>query len=90
MVLSVGTPGSGYCGYFRGGICVRGPEETQLETDRRLINQRIKMRKGRLDEVQKSRECKCVAHPLRKLGFQCGHLLTFFCRTESDNAILVD
>ena len=41
---------------FRGGIGVRGPGETQLETDRRLINQRIKMLKGRLDDVQKSRE----------------------------------
>ncbi|HJP59715.1 MAG TPA: GTPase HflX [Gemmatimonadaceae bacterium] len=41
---------------FRGGIGVRGPGETQLETDRRLINQRIRMLKGRLGEVQKSRE----------------------------------
>src|SRR5204862_5224699 len=41
---------------FRGGIGVRGPGETQLETDRRLINQRIKMLKQRLTEVQKSRE----------------------------------
>ncbi|MEO8910758.1 MAG: GTPase HflX [Gemmatimonadaceae bacterium] len=40
---------------FRGGIGVRGPGETQLETDRRLINQRIKILKGRLDDVQKSR-----------------------------------
>jgi GTP-binding protein HflX len=41
---------------FRGGIGVRGPGETQLETDRRLINNRIKLLKGRLGEVQKSRE----------------------------------
>jgi GTP-binding protein HflX len=41
---------------FRGGIGVRGPGETQLETDRRLINQRIKLLKGRLDDVQKSRQ----------------------------------
>ena len=41
---------------FRGGIGVRGPGETQLETDRRLINQRIKILKQRLGEVQKSRE----------------------------------
>jgi GTP-binding protein HflX len=40
---------------FRGGIGVRGPGETQLETDRRLINQRIKILKQRLVEVQKSR-----------------------------------
>jgi len=40
---------------FRGGIGVRGPGETQLETDRRLINHRIKLLKERLVEVQKGR-----------------------------------
>jgi len=40
---------------FRGGIGVRGPGETQLETDRRLINNRIKVLKQRLAEVHKSR-----------------------------------
>lgn len=40
---------------FRGGIGVRGPGETQLETDRRLINNRIKVLKQRLGEVHKSR-----------------------------------
>src|SRR3984893_6744848 len=40
---------------FRGGVGVRGPGETQLETDRRLINQRIKLLKNRLDDVQTSR-----------------------------------
>lgn len=40
---------------FRGGIGVRGPGETQLETDRRLINHRIKLLKDRLRDVQKGR-----------------------------------
>jgi GTPase len=40
---------------FRGGIGVRGPGETQLETDRRLINHRIKVLKERLRDVQKGR-----------------------------------
>jgi len=40
---------------FRGGIGMRGPGETQLETDRRLINTRIKLLKGRLRDVQKGR-----------------------------------
>ena len=31
---------------FRGGIGMRGPGETQLETDRRLINHRIKLLQG--------------------------------------------
>ena len=41
---------------FRGGIGVRGPGETQLETDRRLINHRIKLLKERLEQVERSRE----------------------------------
>ena len=40
---------------FRGGIGVRGPGETQLETDRRLINHRIKLLKERLQHVQQNR-----------------------------------
>ncbi len=43
---------------FRGGIGVRGPGETQLETDRRLINNRIRLLKMRLTDVQKSREVR--------------------------------
>jgi len=41
---------------FRGGIGMRGPGETQLETDRRLINNRIRLLRARLADVQKSRE----------------------------------
>jgi GTP-binding protein HflX len=41
---------------FRGGIGVRGPGETQLETDRRLIGHRIKVLKERMDEVKRARE----------------------------------
>ncbi len=41
---------------FRGGIGVRGPGETQLESDRRLVGQRIKLLKDRLADVQRSRE----------------------------------
>jgi GTPase len=40
----------------KGGIGLRGPGETQLETDRRLIGQRIKMIKGRLLKVHKQRQ----------------------------------
>ena len=41
---------------YRGGIGMRGPGETQLETDRRLINHRIKVLRSRLEDVQRSRE----------------------------------
>ena len=40
---------------FRGGIGMRGPGETQLETDRRLINNRIKLLKERLVDVTRAR-----------------------------------
>ncbi len=40
---------------FRGGIGMRGPGETQLETDRRLIGNRIRVLRDRLADVQKSR-----------------------------------
>jgi GTPase len=39
----------------RGGIGMRGPGETQLEMDRRLIDQRIKKIKARLDKVFRQR-----------------------------------
>ena len=40
----------------KGGIGLRGPGETQLETDRRLLNIRIKQINHRLDKVRKQRE----------------------------------
>lgn len=39
----------------KGGIGLRGPGETQLETDRRLIRERIRSINKRLDSVRKSR-----------------------------------
>ncbi len=41
---------------IRGGIGLRGPGETQLETDRRLIGTRIADLKAKLREVTKARE----------------------------------
>lgn len=40
----------------KGGIGLRGPGETQLETDRRLIRGRIKYIQKRLEKVRKQRE----------------------------------
>ncbi len=40
----------------KGGIGLRGPGETQLETDRRLLGQRIKQINKRLEKVRKQRE----------------------------------
>ncbi|MFT5116940.1 MAG: GTP-binding protein HflX [Kiritimatiellia bacterium] len=40
----------------KGGIGLRGPGETQLETDRRLLRVRIKNIENRLDKVRKQRD----------------------------------
>ncbi|NIM71352.1 MAG: GTPase HflX [Xanthomonadales bacterium] len=39
----------------KGGIGLRGPGETQLETDRRLVGQRIRTLRSRLDKVGRQR-----------------------------------
>src|ERR1700755_1610552 len=39
-----------------GGIGMRGPGETQLETDRRLIGQRVKILSTRLEKITQQRE----------------------------------
>ena len=40
----------------KGGIGLRGPGETQLETDRRLIGDRVRMLRARLSKLQRQRE----------------------------------
>ena len=40
----------------KGGIGMRGPGETQLETDRRLIDQRVRVLTKRLEKIQQQRE----------------------------------
>ncbi len=40
----------------KGGIGLRGPGETQLETDRRLLNERVRVLKKRLVKVRQQRE----------------------------------
>ncbi len=40
----------------KGGIGLRGPGETQLETDRRLLRDRIKLINKRLEKVRRSRD----------------------------------
>lgn len=39
----------------KGGIGLRGPGETQLETDRRLLGDRVKLLRSRLDRLQSQR-----------------------------------
>jgi GTPase len=39
----------------KGGIGLRGPGETQLETDRRLLGERVKALRAKLDKLQRQR-----------------------------------
>ncbi|MDP4173410.1 MAG: GTPase HflX [Bacteroidota bacterium] len=41
-----------------GGIGTKGPGETQIETDRRLIRTRISMLKGKLEKIESQRQTK--------------------------------
>ena len=52
---------------IRGGIGLRGPGETQLETDRRLIRQRITRLKTKLEGVAKHREVVHQGQARRKV-----------------------
>jgi GTPase len=50
-----------------GGIGTRGPGETQLETDRRVIRQRIKKTRERVEEVRRRRETAARSRERRLL-----------------------
>lgn len=75
----------------KGGIGMRGPGETQLETDRRLISIRIKQINKRLDKVNKQREQgrksrkKAEIPTVSLVGYTNAGKSTLFNRmTESD------
>lgn len=51
----------------KGGIGLRGPGETQLETDRRLLGQRVKMLRERLARLEKQRKVRRRARERREL-----------------------
>jgi GTP-binding protein HflX len=53
----------------KGGIGLRGPGETQLETDRRLLAQRVKQLKSRLARLEKQRR-------VRRRGRERGDVLS--------------
>src|SRR5690606_27790322 len=42
----------------KGGIGLRGPGETQLETDRRLLAKRVKLLKEKLAKLKRQREVR--------------------------------
>lgn len=75
----------------KGGIGLRGPGETQLETDRRLLGKRIKYLNNRLEKVasqrQQSRQARKQAEipTLSLVGYtNAGKSSLFNALTESD------
>lgn len=75
----------------KGGIGLRGPGETQLETDRRLLGKRIKHLNQRLEKVEKQRQQSRQARTraeiptLSLVGYtNAGKSTLFNALTESD------
>jgi len=75
----------------KGGIGLRGPGETQLETDRRLIGQRIKQLNKRLEKVRRQREdrrrsrSKSMVHAVSLVGYtNAGKSTLFNSLTDAD------
>jgi GTP-binding protein HflX len=80
----------------KGGIGLRGPGETQLETDRRLLNDRIKMLRERLKKVSSRREQGRAARrrartPIVSLvGYTNAGKSTLFNRLTGENIYAAD
>jgi len=80
----------------KGGIGLRGPGETQLESDRRLLSNRIKNLKKRLQKVSQQREISRKARrhadlPLVSLvGYTNAGKSTLFNRLTQDSTYVAD
>ena len=80
----------------RGGIGLRGPGETQLETDRRLIGKRIAVLAERLDKVRRQRAQGARARRRASLstvalvGYTNAGKSTLFNRLTSSEAFAAD
>ncbi|MGD8574673.1 MAG: GTPase HflX [Gammaproteobacteria bacterium] len=81
---------------IRGGIGLRGPGETQLETDRRLIGGRIKMLLRRLEKVDRQREQgrrnrrRNDVHTVSLVGYTNAGKSTLFNHLTGSHVLSVD
>jgi GTP-binding protein HflX len=80
----------------KGGIGLRGPGETQLETDRRLIGKRIKTLSSRLDKLSKQRHLRRRARGkvpipvISLLGYTNAGKSTLFNRITGEDIYVAD
>ena len=80
----------------RGGIGLRGPGETQLETDRRLIGNRIKQLNEKLERLRRQRQQSARARRRASLstaalvGYTNAGKSTLFNRLTSSDAYAAD
>jgi GTPase len=79
-----------------GGIGLRGPGETQLETDRRLIGMRVKLLNDRLDRLGRQRETqrrarrRAAVHGVALVGYTNAGKSTLFNRLTNSNVYAAD
>jgi GTP-binding protein HflX len=77
-----------------GGIGTRGPGETQLETDRRLVRDKIKFLKTKMKDVEKEREVQRARrrnlHRTALVGYTNAGKSTLFNRLTSASVMAED